>query len=244
MKNIIHSTQHILKNCIDIIFPSQCLVCNTYLEDKHILCEQCTLTIPIESALYCAVCEKRLSSFTVCHPSALDAIGYAASYHVPLIRDLIHLYKYEYVRSAVVDLSNLLNSYLAATRLFAFLHTKKNNAIIIPIPLHILRERIRGFNQATLLGEQIARANDIILHDILMRTHNNPPQAQMKLKTKRIENAENLFALKPNASHLAQDKIILLIDDVATSCATLTSAAKILKQNGAKKVIGIVLAKG
>ncbi|MBI5421484.1 MAG: ComF family protein [Parcubacteria group bacterium] len=190
------------------------------------------------------MCEKRLSSFTVCHSSPLDAIGYATSYQVPLIRDLIHLYKYEQVKSAVIDLGRLLNSYLTTTQLLPFLNTKKNAIIIIPIPLHILRERTRGFNQAKLLGEYIAHANTIPLCDVLSRTHDNPPQAKMKSKEKRIKNAEHLFALKQKTAYLIKNKTILLIDDVATSCATLTSAAEVLKHNGAKKVIGLVLAKG
>jgi len=202
------------------------------------------LTIPTESGLYCTVCEKRLSDFSICHYSPLDAIGYATSYHISLVRDLIHLYKYDQVTSISIDLGSILVSYLNTSKLFQFFTSKKNSTTIIPIPLHPLRERARGFNQSKLLADLIAKHYHLSRHDILIRTHNNPPQAQMKLKEQRIKNAEHLFTLKPKTSHLVKNKTILLVDDVATSCATLTSAAKTLKQNGAKKVIGIVLAKG
>ncbi|MBI5153405.1 MAG: ComF family protein [Parcubacteria group bacterium] len=244
MKNIIHSAHLIAKNFTNIFFPAQCIACASYLEDPHIFCNQCILTIPTESSLYCTVCEKRLSSFTVCHSSPLDAIGYATSYHISLIRDLIHLYKYEQVTSLCHDLGTILISYLNTSGLLPFLASKKNDVVVAPIPLHPLRERTRGFNQAKLIANLIAKHYHLPLHDILVRTQNNPPQAQMKSREKRIKNAEHLFSLKQKTTHLIKNKTILLVDDVATSCSTLLSAAEILKRNGAKKVIGIVLAKG
>ncbi|MEK7498313.1 MAG: phosphoribosyltransferase family protein [Patescibacteria group bacterium] len=244
MKNIIHSTRLIVKKLANILFPAQCIGCSSYLEDPHILCSKCKPNIPTESGLYCTVCEKRLSSFATCHTSPLDAIGYATSYQVSLMRDLIHLYKYEQVTSIVIDLSNIFISYLDTSGLLSFLTSKENNVVITPIPLHTLRERTRGFNQSKLLANLVAQHYCLPLYDILIRTQNNPPQAQMKSKEKRIKNAEHLFVLKPEATHVIKNKTILLVDDVATSCATLASAAKILKHDGAKKVIGIILAKG
>jgi len=244
MKNIIHSAHALIKNFTNILFPAQCIACSSYLNDPHLLCTKCMLAIPIESGVYCAVCEKRLSSFSICHQSPLGIIGYATSYQIPLVRDLIHLFKYEQVETAVVDLGTILVSYINTSKLLSLLISKKNDIMVIPIPLHVIRERTRGFNQAKLLANLIAKHYHLPLEDVLIRTQNNPPQAQMKSKKKRMKNAEHLFSITQKTSYLLKNKTIVLIDDVATSCATLTSAAKILKQNGAKKVIGIVLAKG
>ena len=68
------------------------------------------------------------------------------------------------------------------------------------------------------------------------------PQAELKDKEKRIKNAQNIFTSLEKEK--IKGKTIILVDDISTTGSTLNEAAKVLKQSGAEKIIGLVVAKG
>ena len=116
------------------------------------------------------------------------------------------------------------------------------NYLIIPIPLHKDRERQRGFNQAELIGKIIGEILNLPAEkNILARHKKTESQAKMKNWEKRSENLADAFSLR--SSEAIKNKNIILVDDVHTSGATISEAAKILKANGAKKIIALVIAK-
>jgi len=125
--------------------------------------------------------------------------------------------------------------------------------MVIPIPLHKRKLHERDFNQAELLAKEVAKQFSIPLENgILKRNQFTFPQAQIKDHKIRRENVKNIFEIerkfvkkcKTENKNLLQEKTIILVDDVATTGATLSEAAKVLKQAGAKEVWGLVVAKG
>ena len=112
----------------------------------------------------------------------------------------------------------------------------------MPIPAHRARARERGYNQAELLArafsEQISFPLDA---DILIKTKDTPSQISLKGR-ERLWNVKDSFGVQ-NAAAL-EGRTILLVDDISTTGATLSEAARVLKQAGAKKVIGLVVARG
>ncbi len=74
----------------------------------------------------------------------------------------------------------------------------------------------------------------------LLRIKNNPPQALTSSPEERLQNMINVFGIK--SSEEISKKNFLLIDDVYTTGVTLNEAAKTLKENGAKNIIGVTLA--
>ncbi len=116
--------------------------------------------------------------------------------------------------------------------------------IIIPIPLHKLKERKRGFNQTNLLAKEIIKYFPLKYNNqILIRIKNNLPQAQIKNRQERFKNSKDIFDINKNYLKLIENKNIILLDDVYTTGATLHSAANILKQNKANKIVALCLAK-
>jgi len=124
---------------------------------------------------------------------------------------------------------------------------------VIPIPLHKQRLRFRGFNQAELLAKEVAEHFSIPLEtNVLERTRAVLAQAKIKNHKDRKENIKNIFKINSEfikkcvkeGKNLLKNKIIILVDDVATTNATLSEAAKVLKEAGAKEVWGLVVAKG
>lgn len=115
------------------------------------------------------------------------------------------------------------------------------NFILIPVPLFKTRERKRGYNQALLLAERVARATGQPLEQSIKRIRNTPPQAQLS-RENRLKNLRDAFCFK-GKSPIANKKVIL-IDDVCSTGATLNECAKVLRQQGVKQIWGLVLARG
>lgn len=238
-----------LKNIFyDCLYPIFCLNCGRFIsnENKHYLCSECFKTIPIYSSLFCPICSKRISIFKKCHhsdkQSYLDFLGCASDYENELIKNLIYEFKYNFVKEIKFTLGDLLINYWLKISLGFNINYSK--FCVIPIPLNSKRYNWRGFNQSEELAKVFSNYFDLpLLDNILMRKKNTYPQAKL-VKEERILNVKNAFQLKNDrAPFLIQNKNIILIDDVFTSGATLQEAAKVLKKNGAKRVIGLVIAK-
>jgi len=112
--------------------------------------------------------------------------------------------------------------------------------VIIPIPLSQQRLRERGYNQAGLIAQPLARIMRWkYLPGALQRARHTRSQVGLKASERR-ENVKAAFAA--NAG-LLQNKIILLFDDVATTGATLNAASQALIAAGAKQVYALTMAK-
>jgi competence protein ComFC len=97
---------------------------------------------------------------------------------------------------------------------------------------------------ASRIPEELAPLTGIEILDILERKKFNRPQMQIKNYQERLQNMHNIFGLKSDTDpNLIKNKKILLIDDIATTGATLEECAKILKSAGAKKVSAAVVAR-
>jgi len=121
-------------------------------------------------------------------------------------------------------------------------------AILIPVPLHTARQRERGYNQAELLALGLVRtlprlpsgAELRLDKGILKKIRATPPQAGLSV-TARHENVRGVFAV--TAPERVRDRVIILVDDVMTTGATLSSCATALKRAGARRVLGLTLAR-
>lgn len=111
---------------------------------------------------------------------------------------------------------------------------------LVPIPLHKSRQREREFNQAEILSRQIAREfNKKVLTDGLIRVRPTKTQTELTFQ-ERCQNVKKSFLVtKPG---LIKGTNLLLIDDVLTTGATSSEAARCLKEAGAKKVLLLTLA--
>ncbi len=107
--------------------------------------------------------------------------------------------------------------------------------LFVPIPLHPVRRRARGFNQAELLAGALARAAGRPLAHALERERATAPQVGAGLAARRA-NLEGAFRA---FQRFAPGETIALVDDVATSGATLADAARALEEAGATRVIGV-----
>ena len=181
------------------------------------------------------MCGKPTNQANICCNNLINKIIVAVEYKDPIIRKIIKNFKYKYIKELKIPLSKFLIASLENIE-------KPIDYIIIPIPLHKKRQRQRGFNQSELLAQEISKHFNIPIYNVLKRNINTQAQANIKDTEKRKENIKDAFEIQNK--ELIKNKNIILIDDVATTGATLLEASKILKQNQANKIYGLVVAKG
>lgn len=153
-----------------------------------------------------------------------------------LALDVIHRYKYQRALWFEPFLAGLL-----ALRAKPMLGADKWD-LIVPVPLHPVKEREREFNQAGRLGRMLSRETGIPMNATLVRRVKYT-QTQTRLsRAARTENLQGAFAARKGAR--LQGERIVLVDDVLTTGATAGECAKVLKRMGARAVCVWTLARG
>ena len=175
----------------------------------------------------CYVCRKKPQYHFECIRSAGEYKG--------LLRKLLHGFKYldkDYY-GRIFDL--LLKRVLNAEKEF------RETDFIIPVPLHWFKRLNRGYNQAEILAEKVSKYSGIpVLKDVLVRKKITRPQFSLD-KNERARNMANSFgALKHDK---IKGKKLLLIDDIATTCATIEQCSRELKKAGAGKIYALTVAR-
>lgn len=163
--------------------------------------------------------------------TSLDRLVAAASYRDAGIRQTVHVFKYSRMRECSQDL---------AICLFPCLHLLSHalHPVLCPVPLHWMRWMFRGFNQSADIASIIAKEKGWQVCSLLQRVR--PGRAQVGLSTPlRRENVHGIFRCTRMPF-----PYVLLIDDVATTGATLDACARALKDAGAERVEGLVVALG
>ncbi len=115
-----------------------------------------------------------------------------------------------------------------------------NEWVVVPIPLHHTRLKERGFNQAEVIGNHVARKLAIPMHrNLLVRVKRTAQQATLTRRD-RIRNVQNAFECVPMAT---KPYGVILVDDVWTTGSTMKEAAQTLYSAGVCKVCMCVLAR-
>ncbi len=238
------------KLILDTLFPINCLSCQ---KSNYWLCDDCWKKIATLSSQVCPYCEKNIStSGKICsycrsqliarnQPDFLDALIVATHYSKNNLARLIHIYKYNFITELASPLAKIMVTALLKNHL-------PLPDLIIPIPLHPRRLRWRGFNQAELLAKELKNTllpgfPLILRNDLIIRKKYTSPQMKIKNYAQRKQNIKNIFFVPSKKNNPLQNKTILLVDDICTTGSTIMESAKILKQAGAKKVFGIVIAR-
>ena len=229
---------------LNLLFPLVCMQCG---KEGTLLCNWCRETLAYIPPS-CIVCKKlvlplvrkRVAGRTcpACRKkSNIYAFLSPFSYGQPLIRTLIHELKYRRMRRIGSILGELLLEY---TRYFGV--DLPSDVILIPIPLAPSRGRIRGFNQAELIGKALADRleNKIVFAPrILVRTRNTKPQVGLGREARKQNIGQAFCVIQKD---MIQKKTVLLLDDVKTTGVTLEEAARVLKEAGAREVWAITVA--
>lgn len=226
-----------LDSILDIIIPKYCVGC------KKLNC------------FICSKCYEKIEFFSSpvplkIEPCYLDKLWVMGKYSSPL-SNLIKTYKYKKVKNIGKFLAKMMHYTMSIPYKKYYNENNTNNCktIVTSVPLHTKKFKQRGFNQAEIIAKNLAiilsqSISNIYYKETLIRTKHSAPQVSMKDREKRISRLANTYSIIPDISDIIKNSTIFLIDDVSTTGATLNETAKILKKNGAKTIIGLVVAHG
>jgi ComF family protein len=149
-----------------------------------------------------------------------------------MLEALVRSLKFERKYAAYKPLSELMFAALPSFDI------PLSSLCIVPIPTAAKRIRLRGYDQVMLLARSLSRRLKIPARSVLVRNHQlRQLGASQAIRRKQAESA---FSLHTRTT--LKGMSVILIDDVVTTGATLEAAAKLLKQAGAERVIGLIAA--
>jgi len=151
----------------------------------------------------------------------------SASRYEGALREVIHAFKYEGRRSLAKPLGGMVRN-AGAVML-------EGCDSVVPVPLHPWRRMRRGFNQARDLTRHLDRP----VCDALWRVRSTASQMALPADARRT-NIRGAFICSPFAR--VEDRILVLVDDVRTTGATLDECAKVLLTAGAREVRALTVA--
>ena len=234
----------LLQGLSRLVYPPHCLVCTNHYTAHPPgpgVCPPCRAAIVFNRPPFCCKCSRHLgiSVTNICKECrktdpSFDFAWSACLYEDPL-KELIHRFKYGQKTLLRRLLADLMASFVREYELDI-----GQFEAIVPIPLSSTRLRERGYNQAQLLARELAKGFSLPLaQNYLLRTRHTRPQTFLDEK-QRWTNIKGAFTIrKPNA---LKRKNILLIDDLLTTGATASEAARVLKSAGAGTVGILTLA--
>lgn len=234
------------ESVFDVIFPKYCLVCQA---EGMYCCELCQLSLNPIYPLACFSCQ-RVSPYgelcSDCRPRfSFDGVIIVADYEDEIISTMIKQCKYRYIKELGEIMGRLLaqkiKKLLERSNVSSEFEEYFFHSLVTAIPLSNRRRRQREFNQAELIahffGYYFLLSSS---YTILSRDHRRP-QVALSEKVRR-KNIAGSFSANIDLGYVPS--MVLVIDDVITTGATLEEAARVLKAKGVEKVWGLMIAKG
>ena len=228
---------------LNLFYPPHCAICLTETPAREHLCPQCRKQAQTISPPCCHVCSEPFfgevdDSFTCpkCEDRAFHFDCAVASYRsTGPVRELIHRFKY----NGKYHLRHVLAGWLAENLTDSRLQAPFDH--IVPVPLHPTRYRERGFNQAQVLGELLAKRSGVPVLNALRRVRYTSTQTRLS-RDDRIQNLRNAFEMRKSVD--VNQLHLLLIDDVLTTGSTVDECARVLQAAGAASVRVAAVARG
>jgi ComF family protein len=219
-----------LENLLGVIAPPTCCLCGS---EGTALCGGCTTSLsPVPSA--CFRCGKQTESFKVC-PACRRVTHlrqvWISSYYDETARSIIKGYKFDHYRA----LSGPIARHMADVMTSSNYNPK---SILVPVPTATGRVRERGFDHTATVCADIAKRLGLPWQPLLLRFGQSKQVGASRKQ--RLTQLENSYRVSSSAT--VAGRHIILVDDVITTGATIETAAKTLKAQGASSVSALIFA--
>lgn len=242
-----HALKKVRDGLVSLAYPEQCRVCADAVEafDDGVACQKCWTDPAITPLIAGRVCRKcgiplpatsSANHFGDC--GSCDSFPFSAARASALYGGAIE--------ASILDMKSRPRLPGRLREIILETYRERSNELVadlvIPIPLHKSREQERGFNQARLIANLIARRNRLELSDsLLIRVKRTERHRAGLDATDRAKSAERAFEVK--RPEIIKGASILLADDLFTTGSTLSAAAKALLDKGAARVNVITIAR-
>ncbi len=222
-----------LLDFVSLFYPECCHACSTPLnKGEKILCTYCHYKLPLTnfhkqasnqvSRLFWG--RQPIEAATACYTFQKGGA----------IQHLIFQFKYKGYPEIGIEIGRRYGIELRQAPLF------RNLDLILPVPLHFRKQKIRGFNQSACFGEGLSQSLGIPQNKTCLQRIQPTESQTRKSRFSRWKNVETVFTLS-QPEEIA-GKHILLVDDVVTTGATLEACAKLLLEVEGTKVSIVAIA--
>jgi ComF family protein len=224
-----------IREILDFLYPPLCLICGEGVVSDRLICDSCWTKASNQGIVFCSECREVLVDSFACPESHEKECFPVVSLgrYIPPLKDIIHHFKYHgfsRLGLSIVD------------RLFAdYTDSLKSLKIdgIIPIPLDSYREKMRGFNQASVLTDIIGKKLNLpMARNALRKIRRTKDQTRLDI-LEREANMRGTFAAE---TEFVSGGRFLLVDDVFTTGATIKEAARAIGDAGGKVTAALVVA--
>lgn len=216
-----------LESLISPLMPHHCISCGEF---GNGLCDYCKYDIEMVPVEKCVVCDGFLQQKVCQRTCKIEGIlQLVLGQREGILERLIDDYKFQPARSFAVVLAELLDSHMPVL---------PSAAEIVPIPTAPPHIRQRGFDHMQNLASEFAKRRRLSVNRVLWRQHNL--QQFGATKAKRHEQAQTAFSC---TEKLSDATTYIIFDDIVTTGATIVAACERLKEQGAKQIIVLALAK-
>ena len=233
-----------MQRVLRLIYPPTCLGCGELIDTEFSLCGGCWRDTHFISGAVCDCCGAPLIGDEAEVGDRCDACltrprswsrGRAAVLYKDKARDMVLALKH----GDRADLSGTLAQWMARAGRDIF----RSDVVLVPVPLHRFRLLRRRYNQSALLAHDLAKQTKLpCCPDALLRTRRTQPQSGPGYEA-RLANLADAIAPNPRRMGQIADRVVLLIDDVMTSGATLEVCAQACRAAGARDVYILTLAR-
>jgi ComF family protein len=223
------------KEFLDLIFPRNCPQCGRALFDfEPCLCMICQGSLPVAN-FHLRPYDNELTVKIQGLTKINRVIAYLRFSKKGNSQKLLHQLKYKNKPEIGEEMG----------RLYGLLLTQNGYQgewdVIVPVPLHPMKQKRRGYNQSEKFAEGLSKTLSVQVKNLLERKKFTETQTK-KSRLERLENVDEVFGLKQGEAIVGLR--ILLVDDVITTGATLCACSNILLANGAKHVDLATIAAG
>lgn len=227
---MLKTLNNILDDFTALLFPEYCYACEKSLaKGEAIVCTNCRLKLPYTNLhLLQHKTDNILAHRFYGKVPVKHALAYLYFKRSGRVQKLLHALKYK----GIQEIGETLGQWYGV-------NLKENGYItefdlILPVPLHRVKERKRGYNQAESFAKGLATQLEVSwFEQVLVRQVNTATQTH-KSRPERWANVEHVFKVQKPA--LVTGKRILIVDDVLTTGATLEACALTLLRAGCKEI--------
>lgn len=223
----LRSPLSVAASLLDLALPAACPGCGA---EGTALCGPCRRALEVRLSLQAGTSIGLPAPL----PLPLVQLEWCAPF-TGVVRSALHQLKYSGERRLAQPLSAAMDARWRTAGV--------GGRLLVPIPVHADRARRRGYDQAVLLAEALARQLAIPCVSALERHRRTSPQFELGRKARRA-NVAGAFALRgPKEAAAIMGSWVILVDDVVTTGSTLTACADALYEGGAMAVSGLTVAR-
>jgi len=234
-----------MKRLLDILYPRRCIGCGVSSpETFRYVCWDCWSDTARVEAPFCDLCGDPVAGAVdhdfICYTCSSEKPSFdgarSAARYDGVVGEALRQLKYEQALWLAPDIAGILLNCIQAE------YPGLQFDLLVPVPLHHVRRRHRGYNQSAVLARELGRKIGCQSHPGLLRRI-RPTTSQTNLTAKeRLSNVNKAF--QSRKANRLEGRKVLLVDDVMTTGATVNACAKSLKKGGAASVHVITAARG